>query len=93
MGKYILTETKAPTGYNKLSAPITFEVTENGVDNFTESVLGKASSAVGQSNGVVPLLVGNSTGVELPSTGGLGASSYYMLGVLLLGFFLVLCFV
>jgi hypothetical protein len=93
MGNYTLTETKAPVGYNKLSKPITFEVTEKGVENFEESVLGSASSTVGQDNGVVPLLVGNSTGVELPSTGGFGILPYYLAGILLLGCFLVLCFV
>jgi uncharacterized surface anchored protein len=92
LGEYTLTETKAPVGYNKLSQPITFEVTTGGVKDYTDSVYDSSANS-GPVDGVYPLLVGNSTGVELPSTGGLGILPYYMAGIVLLGLFLVLCIV
>ena len=77
---YYLTETQQPAGYNKLSAPITVVIDDNGnitVDNGTSSV--------------TEVKVLNNTGSILPSTGGSGTTLIYILGaVLVLGSSVVL---
>lgn len=67
---YYLTETQQPAGYNKLSAPITVVIDENG--NIT----------VGANN-VDEVKVENNTGSLLPSTGGSGTTLIYILGAIL----------
>ena len=67
---YYLTETQQPAGYNKLSAPITVVIDENG--NIT----------VGANN-VDEVKVENNTGSILPSTGGSGTTMIYILGAIL----------
>lgn len=67
---YYLTETQQPAGYNKLSAPITVVIDENG--NIT----------VGANN-VDEVKVENNTGSILPSTGGSGTTLIYILGAIL----------
>lgn len=67
---YYLTETQQPDGYNKLSAPITVVITEEGnitVDTQT----------------VNEVKVENKTGSLLPSTGGSGTTLIYILGAIL----------
>lgn len=69
---YYLTETQQPAGYNKLSAPITVVIDDNGnitVDNGTSSV--------------TEVKVQNNTGSLLPSTGGSGTTLIYILGAIL----------
>ena len=67
---YYLTETQQPAGYNKLSAPITVVIDDNG--NIT----------VGTNN-VDAVKVLNNTGSLLPSTGGSGTTMIYILGAIL----------
>lgn len=67
---YYLTETKQPDGYNKLSAPITVVIAENG------------TITVG-SETVDEVKVLNNTGTILPTTGGNGTSLIYFLGAVL----------
>lgn len=67
---YCLTETKQPDGYNKLSAPITVVIAENG------------TITVG-SKTVDEVKVQNNTGTILPTTGGNGTSLIYFLGAVL----------
>jgi len=70
---YYLTEIAAPAGYNKLSAPIKIVIGENGsttVDNATVNVK--------------QVEVLNQSGSELPSTGGMGTTIFYVLGGILL---------
>lgn len=70
---YYLTETQQPAGYNKLSAPITVVIGENG------------DITVG-SEATTEVEVENKTGSLLPSTGGSGTTLIYILGaVLVLG--------
>lgn len=70
---YYLTETKAPAGYNKLAAPVTIVIGENGVVNGTTEA----------PQGVNEVKVLNQTGTELPSTGGMGTTLFYVLGSVL----------
>ena len=70
---YYLTETAAPAGYNKLAGPVTIVIGENGVVNGTTEA----------PQGVDEVKVLNQTGTELPSTGGMGTTIFYVLGSVL----------
>lgn len=73
---YYLTETAAPAGYNKLAGPVTIVIGENGVVNGTTEA----------PQGVDEVKVLNQSGTELPSTGGMGTTLFYVLGgVLVVG--------
>ena len=71
---YYLTETKAPDGYNKLAGPVTIVIGENGVVNATNEA----------PQGVDEVKVLNQSGVELPSTGGIGTTIFYVGGGVLI---------
>lgn len=66
-GTYYLVETKAPAGYNQLTAPVAVPV--NG--GTTETAL------------TVTANVANQAGTLLPSTGGMGTTIFYVLGAVL----------
>ena len=66
-GTYYLEEIEAPAGYNQLKEPV--QVTVNG---------GTAEAQL-----TVTQPVENSTGTELPSTGGMGTTLFYTLGAIL----------
>lgn len=69
-GTYYLVETKAPAGYNQLTAPV--EV--------------KVEGGTAEANLTVTAKVENSAGALLPSTGGMGTTIFYVLGsVLVMG--------
>ena len=90
-GTYYLKETKAPTGYNLLTSDITVVITANtsnsqsgagAVTELTElnvTANGKAGS-VDLTNGIGEITVGNNQGAELPSTGGIGTTIFYVAG-------------
>lgn len=82
-GKYVLTETKAPSGYNKLTAPIEFTI-----DALKDSTSGELTGewTVSDSNGALEggiLKVENNAGAQLPSTGGIGTTIFYVVGGIL----------
>ena len=70
---YYLTETAAPAGYNKLAGPVTIVIGENGVVNGTTEA----------PQGVDEVKVLNQSGTELPSTGGMGTTIFYVIGAAL----------
>lgn len=68
-GTYYLTETAAPAGYNKLAGPVTITITgatagENGALTYT----------------TLDQTVLNQSGSELPDTGGVGTTMFYLFG-------------
>ena len=75
---YWLEETEAPAGYNKLAARVEVKI-ENS--NLTTNMTGDTWAT---GNGGVQIT--NNSGAELPSTGGMGTTIFYVLGsVLVLG--------
>lgn len=72
---YTLTETKAPDGYNALTAPVSVDMTgkadQNAIVNGDTYVSGGIE-------------VENLTGAELPATGGMGTTIFYAVGGVLL---------
>ena len=77
-GTYYLTETKAPRGYNLLRESVNVTVahkTENGKLTETSFVADQTQT---DTSGVVK--VENNAGAELPSTGGIGTTVFYVLG-------------
>ena len=82
---YYLEETKAPDGYNRLKEPVNVVITANIADDKT----GKATITYNETaTGTVR--IENQTGVELPSTGGIGTTVFYVIGGLLMGVAVVL---
>ncbi len=74
---YYLTETKAPAGYNELAEDVTVIIDSDG--NVKETADGAPLA-----DKTVKVL--NNTGAELPSTGGMGTTIFYVLGgILVLG--------
>lgn len=77
-GTYLLRETKAPDGYNKLKNDIEFTIT--------------ADQNTGVQNGTTSVTVVNHSGSLLPETGGTGAAALAAVGVLIVlggGFVLI----
>ncbi len=88
-GTYILTETKAPDGYNLLTAPMTIEIsgTDGGwtvtyEDSTSSGVFGDAVDGHGVAS-MAAITVVNNAGSSLPSTGGIGTTIFYVVGTIL----------
>ncbi len=69
---YYLTEKEAPKGYNKLKDPIAITI-----DNAGNVKLGETTVENGE------VQVENKTGAEMPSTGGIGTTVFYVVGGIL----------
>ena len=83
---YYLEEIEAPAGYNKLKDPINVVITAT-IDPATNA--GTATVTYGEgSTGTVKVL--NQAGAELPSTGGVGTTVFYVVGGLLVAVAVVL---
>lgn len=90
-GEYMLTETKAPAGYNKLASAIGVKV--NGSNDGTDTTNATVNITYNNdnngttydqtaSNGVIP--VQNKSGAILPGTGGMGTIAFTVIGVLVI---------
>lgn len=86
VGTYELTETKAPDGYIKLSAPVTITITDANSNGLVDD----GSASADGTDGYVELTVENGKGFTLPSTGGMGTMLFTAIGTVLMGGGLVL---
>ena len=95
-GSYEITEVTAPAGYNKLTAPVTVQaVKTNSTTTHTTVYLDKDGNVVDETAKVTEVkvdidtiaatavVVVNKAGAELPSTGGMGTTVFYVLGAVL----------
>lgn len=109
-GDYVVTETKAPAGYNVLNGTVTVSavmsketvytktetvyynakgevITKEEYDSLTEDKKGTAPDGgltkVEYTVPVTSIIVPNLAGTELPSTGGIGTTIFYVVGGLL----------
>lgn len=97
-GEYSITEVAAPDGYNKLANPVSVTATKTGETstnttfyldadgNVTETVTETVVTYENKNIAATAVLVVNKAGLELPSTGGMGTTIFYVLGgVLVVG--------
>lgn len=86
-GTYTITELVAPNGYNLLKDPITITITANATLNgCTWTVKNGETGLTAGTDHLFAFNVVNNAGTELPSTGGIGTTVFYVLGsVLVLG--------
>ena len=77
-GTYYLTETKAPRGYNLLREPVKVTIGHKDANGKLTETSFVADQTQTDTSGVVK--VENNAGTELPSTGGIGTTAFYVLG-------------
>lgn len=95
-GEYKVQEVVAPAGFNLLRDPVTVTAEIAQTKNYTTTITvhKDAEGNVVETNGattetttvdtnVVPLVVVNQSGTELPSTGGMGTTLFFALGGIL----------
>ena len=96
-GTYEIKEVTAPAGYNKLTAPVTVEAVktsqtsthttvyldENGNTTNTQTEKTIEVNVDIETIAATAVVVVNKAGTELPSTGGMGTTVFYVLGAVL----------
>ena len=83
-GTYTITELVAPQGYNLLKGPIKLVITADAaLDKCTWTVTANGDKLSADNEYLYALTVENSAGTELPSTGGIGTTIFYIVGSLL----------
>ena len=101
-GIYSITEVTAPNGYNKLTAPIPVTATKTGITttntkiyldangDVTETATETVVEITNDNIAATAVAVVNKTGSELPATGGIGTTIFYVVGGLLMAAAVVL---
>ncbi len=79
-GTYYLVETKAPEGYNGVTAPIKITITKSNDTDVNNWTISKNDV---QENGDKIIDIENTTGTILPGTGGMGTVLFTVIGVAL----------
>lgn len=82
-GTYTIKEIVAPNGYNLLKAPIKVEIKANATFDKCEWTVTADGNRVTADKNLYAFLIENKSGAELPSTGGIGTTVFYVLGGLL----------
>lgn len=93
-GTYQITETKAPNGYTMLAAPVEVTAVKTGATTTTiTKYLNEAGEVVDEETEIVVsmnpgvpatgIFVVNHQGTELPETGGMGVTAFYIVGSVL----------
>ncbi len=81
-GTYKLSETKTPDGYNSVGDfSFTLECDENGIWSISDTESGYAVSL--DNSGNIVITVTNTSGLILPTTGGIGTTMFYVVGMIL----------
>lgn len=97
-GTYEIKEVTAPAGYNKLTAPVTVKAVQTGSTsthtivyldengNITNTETDKTTKVNVDIDNIAAtaVVVVNKAGTELPSTGGMGTTIFYVLGAVLI---------
>lgn len=95
-GTYTITETVAPNGYNKLTAPVDVNAVQTSettttvtkyLDENGKVVNEETNTEVKYTNEKLAasvVIVVNKAGTELPSTGGVGTTMFYVIGGLMM---------
>ena len=86
-GIFYLEEIKAPDGYNTMKDPVRVTITPEYVSNVLSSLKSDVDGVPGTGyadTGIVPVLVKNNASATLPSTGGMGTTLFYVVGVVLM---------
>ena len=86
-GTYYLEETEAPDGYNKLTAPVKVEITNDSTNiHELDSVTADNKSGTVDTNNkaIGTITIANNKGSTLPSTGGMGTKLFYTIGGILM---------
>lgn len=78
-GTYYLVETKAPDGFNKLTAPVVITITKSTDADVNKWTISKDGTV--ETDKIID--IANSTGSLLPSTGGRGAIAFAVIAALL----------
>lgn len=89
-GTYTITELVAPNGYNLLKDKITITINANATLNGCTWTVKQGENALAVDGNLYAFTVVNQAGTELPSTGGIGTTVFYVVGGLLAGVALVL---
>ena len=76
---YYLEETKAPGGYNKLAGPVKVDISHTVTDEGAHMT----HTLKQNTTDVAKVEIENKSGTELPSTGGIGTTIFYVLGSIL----------
>lgn len=74
-GKYKLEEVEAPEGYNALTAPIEFTISDTSSDP-----KGQVTYKINNVDATGTIEVLNNAGATLPGTGGIGTTIFYVVG-------------
>lgn len=83
-GEYEITELIAPQGYNLLKDPIKLVISANATfAGCTWTVTENGTALIADSEYLYAFNVENNSGTELPSTGGIGTTIFYIVGSLL----------
>ncbi len=78
-GIYRIEETKAPASFNPLRAPVVVRVNADGTVTFNGTEMNPSDT---ENPGYV--MIKNNSGTELPETGGIGTTIFYVAGSILL---------
>lgn len=79
-GTYYLEETKAPVGYNKLTAPITVVIDRGTLPTVASQTISYTVKYGDTTADDHVVRVENKAGTVLPSTGGIGTTIFYVVG-------------